>query len=169
MPQAKQTEQCFLAREKSAALRKSSSSSSFAILDRCRLKRPARQGKTSERRTPRIWDVGFSGRIRGRKTIRTARLGTGHPSTTLHYEHHGDILRIVRTTVMIEDDVYATAKQIAQSSGRTLGEVISQLVRQGLAAEPSFDIKNGIPVFRIANSAERIPGSRAAEILDQGD
>jgi hypothetical protein len=75
----------------------------------------------------------------------------------------------MRTTVMIEDDVYATAKQIAQSSGRTLGEVISQLVRQGLAAEPSFDIKNGIPVFRIANSAERIPGSRAAEILDQGD
>ena len=70
---------------------------------------------------------------------------------------------------MIEDDVYTTAKQIAQSSGGTLGEVISQLVRQGLAAEPSFDIKNGVPVFRIANSIERIPGSRAAAILDQGD
>jgi hypothetical protein len=75
----------------------------------------------------------------------------------------------MRTTVMIEDDVYATAKQIAQSSGRTLGEVISQLVRQGLAVEPSFDVKSGIPVFQIGNSAEKIPGSRAAEILDQGD
>src|ERR1700722_14672389 len=55
----------------------------------------------------------------------------------------------MRTTVMIEDDVYATAKQIAENSGRTLGEVISQLARKGLASEPSFDIKNGVPVFRI--------------------
>jgi hypothetical protein len=73
----------------------------------------------------------------------------------------------MRTTVMIEDDVYATAKQIAENSGRTLGEVISRLARKGLASEPSFDIKNGVPVFRIGNSAEKIPGSRAAEILDE--
>ena len=75
----------------------------------------------------------------------------------------------MRTTVMIEDDVYATAKQIAENSGRTLGEVISQLARKGLASEPSFDIENGIPVFRIEISAEKISGSRAAEILDEAD
>ena len=74
----------------------------------------------------------------------------------------------MRTTVMIEDDVYARAKQIAENSGRTLGEVISRLARKGLASEPSFDIKNGVPVFRIGNSAEKIPG-RAAEILDEED
>jgi hypothetical protein len=75
----------------------------------------------------------------------------------------------MRTTLMIEDDVYATAKQIAEGSGRTLGEVLSQLARKGLAAEPSFDIKDGIPIFRIGNSAEKIPGSRAAEIIDGED
>ena len=75
----------------------------------------------------------------------------------------------MRTTVMIEDDVYATAKQIAQNSGRTLGEVISQLARKGLASEPSFDLKNGMPVFRIGSSAEKIPGNRAAEILNEED
>jgi hypothetical protein len=75
----------------------------------------------------------------------------------------------MRTTLMLGDDVYAAAKQIAENSGRTLGEVISQLARKGLASDPSFDIKNGIPVFRIGNSAEKIPGSRAAEILDQED
>jgi hypothetical protein len=67
---------------------------------------------------------------------------------------------------MIEDDVYAIAKQIAENSGRSLGEVISQLARNGLAAEPSFDSKNGVPVFRVRNSPERIPGGRAAELLD---
>jgi hypothetical protein len=72
----------------------------------------------------------------------------------------------MRTTLMIEDDVYAKAKQIAENSGRSLGEVISRLARKGLATEPSFDIKNGVPVFRVGDSPERIPGERATEILD---
>jgi hypothetical protein len=72
----------------------------------------------------------------------------------------------MRTTLMLEDDVYATAKKIAQYSGRTLGEVVSQLVRKGLAAEPSFDVRNGIPVFRVEESVDQIPGSRAAELLE---
>jgi hypothetical protein len=71
--------------------------------------------------------------------------------------------------MMLEDDVYATAKQIAENSGCSLGKVISQLARKGLTAEPSFDIKNGIPVFRVGDSPERIPGDRAAEILDKKD
>ena len=69
------------------------------------------------------------------------------------------------TTVMLEDDVCAVAKQITENSGRSLGEVISQLARKGLAAEPSFDLKNGVPVFRLGDSPERIPGDRAAQIL----
>jgi hypothetical protein len=47
--------------------------------------------------------------------------------------------------------------------------VISQLARKGLAAEPSFDLKNGVPVFRVGDSPERIPGDRAAEILAKDD
>jgi hypothetical protein len=70
---------------------------------------------------------------------------------------------------MLEDDVYATARQIAENSGRSLGTVISQLARKGLAAEPSFDLKNGVPVFRVGDSPARIPGDRAAEILDKED
>jgi hypothetical protein len=75
----------------------------------------------------------------------------------------------MRTTVTIEDDVYATAKRIAENSGRSLGGVISQLARKGLASEPSFAIKNGLPVFRVGDSPERIPGHRAARILDEED
>jgi hypothetical protein len=75
--------------------------------------------------------------------------------------------RIMRTTLMLSDDVYVAAKKIAESSGRSLGEVVSQLVRKGLVSEPAFNIENGIPVFRVGASDEPIPGGRAAELLDE--
>jgi hypothetical protein len=75
--------------------------------------------------------------------------------------------RSMRTTLMLSDDVYVAAKKIAESSGRSLGEVVSQLIRKGLVAEPSFNIENGIPVFRVGASDEPIPGGRAAELLDE--
>jgi hypothetical protein len=76
-------------------------------------------------------------------------------------------IRIMRTTLMLSDDVYVAAKKIAESSGRSMGEVVSQLVRKGLVSEPSFNIRNDIPVFRVSASDERIPGGRAAELLDE--
>ena len=75
----------------------------------------------------------------------------------------------MRTTMMIEDDVYVRVKQIAQNSGRTFGQVISQLARKGLAADPAFDTKNGVPVFRVQADACEIPGRRSAELLDEED
>jgi hypothetical protein len=81
--------------------------------------------------------------------------------------HQSYYIRIMRTTLMLSDDVYVAAKKIAASSGRSLGEVVSQLVRKGLVSEPSFNIENGIPVFRVGGSDEPIPGGRAAELLDE--
>jgi hypothetical protein len=75
----------------------------------------------------------------------------------------------MRTTVTLEDDVYVTAKQIAENSGRSLGAVISQLARKGLAVEPSFELKNGVPVFRVGDAPEQIPGDRAARVLEEED
>ena len=81
-----------------------------------------------------------------------------------HQMCHSDTMR---TTLMLSDDVYVAAKRIAESSGRRLGEGVSQLVRKGLVSEPSFNIENGIPVFRVSASGEAIPGNRAAELLDE--
>jgi hypothetical protein len=72
----------------------------------------------------------------------------------------------VRTTVTIDDDIYATVKEMPQNSGRTFGEVLTRLARNGLAAEPAFDVKNGVPVFRVSADAKKIPGNRADELLD---
>jgi len=75
----------------------------------------------------------------------------------------------MRTTVMIDDDVYVKVRQMAEDSGRTFGQVISQLARKGLLydlsrhseakAEPLFETE--VPVFRVLIGAAMIPGNRA--------
>lgn len=51
----------------------------------------------------------------------------------------------MRTTLVIDDDVLAAARARAQAEGRSIGEVISDLARRGLApaaAAPRY--RNGI-------------------------
>jgi hypothetical protein len=40
----------------------------------------------------------------------------------------------MRTTIDIDDDVLAAAKDIARAEGRTMGQIISDLARRGLVA-----------------------------------
>jgi predicted CopG family antitoxin len=78
----------------------------------------------------------------------------------------------MRTTVTIDDDVYLKVKQLAEDSGHTFGQVISQLARKGLGADSSrrseaeaerqCDAESAIPVFRVLIGAAIIPGNRAA-------
>jgi predicted CopG family antitoxin len=78
----------------------------------------------------------------------------------------------MRTTVTIDDDVYLKVKQIAEDSGNTFGQVISQLARKGLGADLSCrseakaearcDVESSIPVFRVLIGAAIVPGNRAA-------
>jgi hypothetical protein len=65
----------------------------------------------------------------------------------------------MRTTVMIDDDVYVKVRQMAEDSGRTFGQVISQLARKGLLYEPLFETE--VPVFRVLIGAAMIPGNKA--------
>jgi hypothetical protein len=64
----------------------------------------------------------------------------------------------VRTTLSIDDDVLAAAKQFADSRGITLGEAISQLARATLTERRRFDTRNGIVLLPA--------GSGAAATLD---
>ncbi|MET0297407.1 MAG: hypothetical protein ABWY55_07015 [Microbacterium sp.] len=50
----------------------------------------------------------------------------------------------MRTTLTIDDDVLAAAKQFADSRGLTLGEAISQLARATLTERRRFGTRNGI-------------------------
>jgi hypothetical protein len=54
----------------------------------------------------------------------------------------------VRTTVTIDDDVLAAARERAAREGRTLGEVLSSLARLGLTARSAPSSDTGFHGFR---------------------
>jgi len=53
----------------------------------------------------------------------------------------------VRTTLAIDDDVLLAAKAMARQQDRSVGEVISDLVRRSLRRPQSGDARNGIPLL----------------------
>ncbi|MBA2743843.1 MAG: hypothetical protein H0U43_05970 [Chthoniobacterales bacterium] len=71
----------------------------------------------------------------------------------------------VRTTLSLDDDVFDAARALAESSGKKIGKVISQLARRGLRADTHAATKSGLPVFRISPEAKVIPTQRARDLL----
>jgi len=60
----------------------------------------------------------------------------------------------MRTTLQIDDDVFRAAKSIAASENKTIGEVVSTLMRKALAPKNYRDDKEqDIPSFRISENA----------------
>jgi hypothetical protein len=55
----------------------------------------------------------------------------------------------MQTTLTIDDDVLEVAERIATERSVPIGAVISELVRKGLERTPAYDIRNGVPVFRV--------------------
>ena len=53
----------------------------------------------------------------------------------------------MQTTLDIADDVLAAAKAIAGEQRKTLGAVISELVRAGLRNSVSVATRNGVPLL----------------------
>ena len=70
----------------------------------------------------------------------------------------------MRTTISLEDDVYQAAKTLAESSGQSLGSVVSGLIRRGLQPRPVVE-EDGLPMFDVPSDAAIIPGDRASELL----
>lgn len=54
----------------------------------------------------------------------------------------------MRTTLDLEDDLLQLARNLAREQGRTIGQVVSQLARQGLGAAKPAATRNGIPLLR---------------------
>lgn len=68
----------------------------------------------------------------------------------MHY-HHG-----MRTTLSIDDDVLLAAKGLAAREKRSLGEVVSELARRGLAPSGKPPkMRNGVPLMPVRKGAGR--------------
>jgi hypothetical protein len=73
----------------------------------------------------------------------------------------------MRTTLDIDDAVLSAAKDIADTTNSTAGEVISQLARKGLAASSGQGLrtKSGFPVFSVPAEADPFTSSTVKSIL----
>jgi hypothetical protein len=60
----------------------------------------------------------------------------------------------MRTTLKLDEDVLAAARTLAQQQDKTLGEVVSDLARRGLApAKPAPAYRNGIRLMPVREGA----------------
>lgn len=73
----------------------------------------------------------------------------------------------MRTTLAIDDDVLEAAKSLARSEDRTIGEIISDLARKGLAPEPRLAMRGSFPVFEVSPQAPPITPERVRRALDE--
>ncbi|MBI4559879.1 MAG: antitoxin [Candidatus Hydrogenedentes bacterium] len=64
----------------------------------------------------------------------------------------------MRTTLTIDDDLYAAARSLARAKSEPLGRVLSDLARRGLNATPRVGKRSqsGFPVFRVPPNAAPI-------------
>jgi hypothetical protein len=72
----------------------------------------------------------------------------------------------MRTTLDIEDDVLAAAKELAKKEGRSAGQVLSALARTALTSHPKKgSLRNGVPL--LPSRGEIIPLERVQELMDK--
>jgi len=72
----------------------------------------------------------------------------------------------MRTTLDLDDDVVTIAKQLAQQRGSTLGQVVSDLVRQAVDSETNEKIRNGAILFSPKSGAPKPTLSLVNQLRD---
>jgi hypothetical protein len=73
----------------------------------------------------------------------------------------------MRTTVNLDDDVYQAVTSLSQSSGLSLGKVLSKVARQGLKPATVKKKKGGLPTFDVPPGSPMIPGNLIQKFWDE--
>jgi hypothetical protein len=82
--------------------------------------------------------------------------------------HHGITVSTVRTTVNLDDDILAAVETLARASGKTLGQVLSELARRSLQASPP-ETSKAIPRFQISADTPKISLEAIRRAWAEGD
>ncbi len=68
----------------------------------------------------------------------------------------------------IDDDVLRAAKELARLSGRTLGEVLSDLARESLTTGiEDVPTRNGVPILEATPDAGLVTSEDVSRLLDE--
>jgi Arc/MetJ family transcription regulator len=74
----------------------------------------------------------------------------------------------MRTTINIDDDVLQAARELAAIQNKTVGEIISTLVRHALTpAEAGASSRNGIPLLPARAGSPRVTSELVRELLEE--
>ena len=74
----------------------------------------------------------------------------------------------MRTTLSIEDDVLAAAKEIAVREGKSVGEVISTLAREALRPKRTGRrTRNGVPLLPVRSGSKRVTLELVNQLRDE--
>lgn len=91
----------------------------------------------------------IGGGVRGRASRAKNALDITHQVRDAH------VMQSTRTTVAIDDDVLAYARQLAEDSGKPLGTVLSDLARCGMRTKAPATTRNGIRLLPAPQGARR--------------
>jgi len=73
----------------------------------------------------------------------------------------------MRTTLSIDDDILAAAKELAAAQRKTIGEVLSSLARESLSPrKPSRRSRNGVPLLPVRSDAKPITLALVNQLRD---
>jgi hypothetical protein len=74
----------------------------------------------------------------------------------------------MRTTLSIDDDVLAAAKELATTEQKTVGEVISALARRALRpADMGRKTRNGVPLLAVNPNAPRVTSELVRQLSEE--
>ena len=74
----------------------------------------------------------------------------------------------MRTTLAIDDDVLAAAKELAEAQRKSVGEIISSLTRSALRpASISGGMRNGIPLLPVRPGATIVTSELVRQLDDE--
>jgi hypothetical protein len=74
----------------------------------------------------------------------------------------------MRTTLAIDDDVLAAAREMASSNRKSVGEVISALARQAMRPHaPARATRNGVPLLTVRPGAARVTSELVRQLQEE--
>ena len=74
----------------------------------------------------------------------------------------------MRTTLAIDDDVLAAAKEIAATERKSVGEVISALARNAMRpTHPSRKTRNGVPLLPLRPGTSRVTSELVRQLQEE--
>jgi hypothetical protein len=77
-------------------------------------------------------------------------------SAHLDIQASWDIIFLMRTTLKIDDDLYQAAKSIAEVENKTVGQVVSALMRKAILSRDYCENTDDMPAFHVSENASLI-------------